>query len=755
MSITEGHRLAIEQLRKLERHRTRSLEIVEISDTPNEHGYLHIIVSISCDGIEIIPEGLQLKQRELIQIAVPALFPFNVPSAFFTTFDYTESPHVQWGRSICLYLSKDLDWNPNDGMFGFIERLGNWLIRAGIDQLDQTGEALHPPSTFAGERSQYSICSSIDLPKTSEPYWQGAVLLSPINPTTFEIKKWITGIPNNRDSYSAVLVLNEKMPYEYPATVNGLFTLLEKKGHALIDIIRFLQSIVLKKKNKTPLFFFICSPMMGIRGDDNLRHHIACWEIDDRAVKNLRALYNTYSSQSSKAEKRRKIAISNLADWSVKSETKWCTVLENRPEVTLRRDINTNMSVFSGKRVRLLGCGALGAHIASMLARANVKSLVLHDNKDVNPGILVRQPFRKTQWGINKAVALKQMIDEITDDVTVTVDTSDISDMLLSGEDTIFDTNEIIIDCTASNRIRFLLEHRFLNIAMKPQMVSMSIDLNMGSGIVVCIGKTFSCSLYGGYRKTLIHACRNKEVTGLAQRYLEKPAVPFQPIPGCSEPTFISSASDAMLYSSHLLNIAAQHLNDDDDIMTSALIAHLNDRSIVSIMTTHSDSILKDCNSGYSVHISDNAWKQIKRNIQSNKNKKNETGGLLFGERNDVLKTIWIDEVTGAPPDSKASPTKFVCGVQGVKELSEEFKKKYFNQIVSIGTWHTHPKSLPFPSMTDLQGVAGILAQNDVNREKILLLILQPKTEDEFILGAYLFVKDEDEHGNHVVKVQV
>src|SRR3546814_7707768 len=47
-----------------------------------------------------------------------------------------------------------------------------------------------------------------------------------------------------------------------------------------------------------------------------------------------------------------------------------------------------------------------------------------------------------------------------------------------------------------------------------------------------------------------------------------------------------------------------------------------------------------------------------------------ETGGLMFGEIDDSHRHIWIDEVSGPPPDSEASCSKFLCGTAGTDKLA-------------------------------------------------------------------------------------
>ena len=52
-------------------------------------------------------------------------------------------------------------------------------------------------------------------------------------------------------------------------------------------------------------------------------------------------------------------------------------VLENRPEITRRRDEGSPPAWLAGKRVLVLGCGALGAPAAEACVRAGAAALHL------------------------------------------------------------------------------------------------------------------------------------------------------------------------------------------------------------------------------------------------------------------------------------------------------------------------------------------------------------------------------------------
>ena len=56
---------------------------------------------------------------------------------------------MQWGSYLCLYAATSVEWNPADGMRGFIGRLSKWIERAAAGTLDPDGQPLHPPVVYS------------------------------------------------------------------------------------------------------------------------------------------------------------------------------------------------------------------------------------------------------------------------------------------------------------------------------------------------------------------------------------------------------------------------------------------------------------------------------------------------------------------------------------------------------------------------------------------------------------------------------
>src|SRR5260370_38972322 len=80
-------------------------------------------------------------------------------------------------------------------------------------------------------------------------------------------------------------------------------------------------------------------------------------------------------------------------------------VMETRPEVTRRRDQDTPSSWLAGRRVLVLGSGALGAPVSEFCVRASGKELTVADCAVGNPGLLVRQPYTDADIGLGKDCA--------------------------------------------------------------------------------------------------------------------------------------------------------------------------------------------------------------------------------------------------------------------------------------------------------------------------------------------------------------
>jgi len=130
------------------------------------------------------------------------------------------------------------------------------------------------------------------------------------------------------------------------------------------------------------------------------------------------------------------------------------------------------------------------------------------------------------------------------------------------------------------------------------------------------------------------------------------------------------------------------------------------------------------------------------RRIARVRSDKIETGGLIFGEIDDSHRYVWIDFVSGPPPDSIASAERFLCGVEGTRELANLRTKSSGGSSKFIGIWHTHPISRGQPSEEDLIAMVKLLhGQENPPRQVVMLIVGFAATVPA--LNYYLYRRDE------------
>lgn len=147
---SEGQAWALAQIKDICEASSGLLELIKIDEPADADHPLRTTLSIDCRSYSRTPNGLPLRSRERLAVIIPAEFPLARAEVEFTHTRYAGFPHVQWGRHICLYQAPDTEWQPSDGMFGFFQRVDEWLCAAAADELDPAGLPLHPPVAYTG-----------------------------------------------------------------------------------------------------------------------------------------------------------------------------------------------------------------------------------------------------------------------------------------------------------------------------------------------------------------------------------------------------------------------------------------------------------------------------------------------------------------------------------------------------------------------------------------------------------------------------
>jgi hypothetical protein len=103
----------------------------------------------------------------------------------------------------------------------------------------------------------------------------------------------------------------------------------------------------------------------------------------------------------------------------------------------------------------------------------------------------------------------------------------------------------------------------------------------------------------------------------------------------------------------------------------------------------------------------------------------NETGGVLLGYFDLVLRKVFIVDAFSAPADSQEAPTGFVRGVAGLEEALKEAGRRTGHVVGYVGEWHSHPRNhSAAPSRDDVMLLAHLAGGWEAEGLPALMLIV-------------------------------
>jgi integrative and conjugative element protein (TIGR02256 family) len=542
------------------------------------------------------------------------------------------------------------------------------------------------------------------------------------------------------------------MPYEFPKKMGELFSELEGRGVSGSLLVAALRVAVLLNRETDPLFVVLGTPMRGIAGSTDKKFHLAAWYVDPAMVQGLRLgllQFNPDPRLQQLGEEVEQI----VWDWLHVADVNWCLVREDRPEIVIPRDRDSAMAWFKGKAVSIWGCGALGSHIAEFLARAGVRKLVLRDSAFVTPGIIARQLFSDGDIGKPKVTALSARLRAIRPSIEIEEQIGNILTGPLSTGDWT-DATDVVIETTAAGTVMNKAEAVRRRSHANCSFISMALGHMAQNAMILIAAADHSGGPLDIDRKLRQECYRRPELRAFSEEFW--PSEPrtqvFQPEPGCSDPTFTGSCADVAMLAAAMLNLTAQELS----VLGAPAVAHLlaqpakpdSNLWIHKRFLWPADQVFDDLSSGYQVRLSATAWSEMKGWIAANDRTRGtqvETGGLLFGERSELLKIVWVDDLSGPPLDSSHSESGFVCGIQGTAELTREKATRTMGLVRFLGMWHTHPNGLPVPSATDMRGIEQLIQTTQTPRGSSLMLIVGGEASRNYSIASYLFDREDFE----------
>jgi hypothetical protein len=677
-------------------------------------------IALDCSGIASSPDGIRLRARETFSLEISPEFPFTVPQVSVSHTRWAGTPHVQWQHIICLYAAPSVGWLPADGMRGLLDRLITWLRRAAAGDLDPEGQPLHPPVAYVSLSAGVAVVRP-DLPAsapeqttaTSGPARMLIAVCHQDRPDRVDVTEWVTpqqwtmrfraaelngdvDKDGRRVLGAAVILLGQDIGFEYPAEAStllaGLDTLGVDRGSVLsllgtvATINARLDAVLVNREFEQvarPLCLFLGTPSRWMPGAGRKRTHLVCWRLDQTGQQVLAAARSPGSSDQDLARA--------TAAWLDQAATTWIPVMEARSEVTIRRDNGTPTAWLAGKRVLVLGCGALGAPAAEICVRADAAEVTIADNGIVSPGILVRQPYQDADIGQYKAITLACRLNQIHAGNRVSALPQDIIVTVLTEEMNAAQF-DLIIDATANAAVASRLEYlRAQSPGSWPLVMTMLIGHQARRGVVALARPEASGAGRDVLRKLGLAASLDPAwpLADVREDFFPDPPRTefFQPEPGCSDPTFTGSAAETGALAAHLitagLDAFADRAGSRADQPLALAIVRLDHpdvgdrRSAVSWLGWQNDLVIHDGSAGFQVRFSATAVRELRAESARGarlRGRDIETGGMLLGEIDEACHCIWIDTVTGPSPDSRLSAFHFDHGTEGTGELIDHYR---------------------------------------------------------------------------------
>lgn len=732
------------------------------SDRDDAREITTFLVSLDTHGIETANGGIRVRDRERFRIDVQDTFPAVPPTVRSDHQRWAGTPHVQWRRQLCLYAAPSVEWNPSDGMRGLISRLNLWLQRAAASELDPDGQPLHPPAVYtdyangfvvlrpdigslapwvtpAGDRTRvvYGRCTRRD--------------------SRVDVQDWLT-IEQLRDLFSAgeltaigadgreaffapLILISDTLDMEYPDTARGLVESLAESDFSkeqLLDALVLTRAInslagaALDGDDAVPVLMFLGTPARRVEAGGMLAH-VTAWNFDALGAK-ITKLVGMVSPENSELSTE----IRDLADqWLQIAKIRWMVMHEARTEVTNRRDTGSSAEWLRGKRVLVLGAGALGGPIAEHCVRAGVAQLHIIDKGAIGPGILVRQPYADADIGYNKAERLAARLSLIRNDFEVTGSRENVVSGIVRKPEHLLDF-DLVVDATADIGVRVGLESvRAANRAVWPVTITALFGHTAQRGVAVI---SRSGAAGGGHDllRRLAIDTSTKAQPGweeIASDLFPNPprTERFFPEPGCSAPTFTGSAMDTVGLASALFAAALGGIASRPELSMFAVGCDLTPGAAgvrPRVIEWTDDLVLPDQTGEYEVRISGRALNEMRTEARRGRRVREdrvETGGMLLGSLDGATQTIYVDSVSGPSPDSHLSRTYFDHGTEGTQDIIDVFRRTTADRVGFVGMWHTHPFGPASPSETDELGMSEIVALDGTGRRALMVILGGPE----------------------------
>jgi proteasome lid subunit RPN8/RPN11 len=721
---------------------------------------VEVRVWLSSASLPSAEQGIPLEEWEPIDVFIPEGFPLDPPIAASGRCDFVELPHQAFGSGFCVRVSPS-DWDPSAGMPGFLQSLIGVYRRIALGTLEGQLRPWRPPDSYPPTGC---VVIKADLPHDDRAT-PGAFL------------RWAVGVRVGDDRIDVAEWLGPGGAIDQEHDLTSALSGELERVRGRVPGAFLIPAAVLPKPIAFEYFNFIAKLLVRLRAQDMDGNVLLSWLVDAMAVNRppgerqepdqaepgmmlfrspadtrfttadpearfaaawltpadsrlLTAVLTAESDSEAQEEMRRELTVAPV---------RWAQVYDGRPETVWRRETGRAAEKLAGSRVLVLGCGGLGAPIAEHCVRAGAARVHVVDSATVSPGILVRQPYEDADIGKPKAEVLARRLDRIRPETTVTALEADVlsADVLGEGQ---LDGYDLIIDATANRSVATKLERsRRDQHSRWPALVTVAISQRATAGVAAVTPRGSVGAGVDLLRRLGLETLANPALADIYAEFFPRRSekINFQPEPGCSDSTFIGSATDISALAAQLLDGALTRLESPAEAQSSQQRKSLSITRLgrdgeakptrVVLDITH-DRVVSDSAGTYQLRLDEPTMEIIRRHIVKSAGSGSpgscHTGGLLLGQFDDACQIVWVSRATSLPPGSTADPLRIELNVPAVRDYLRECRQRSGGMRSLVGFWHTHPGGAVTPSRIDRDTMQGLIDRSDGRLLRMLLLVL-------------------------------
>jgi proteasome lid subunit RPN8/RPN11 len=649
------------------------------------------------------------------------------PTAFALRHDFPPVPHLILGppgspKHLCLYdipwSEARVDWTPA----AFIERVRHWLARTARGELHAPDQLLEPllaptPYTlvlpaafFNADQDEAAMARlSVRLAESTRPQvliarqpavkdqWQGGVDFV------------LTGLRCQPQQHGVVRYA--------PPDLAGLHDLVAQAGCDLLGVLRGRIGLWAGDADVTRARLIIAVAMPKTRDHDGEVEAEDVWAfLTSATLAEVGLAIGCLESMPSYVEGAQRVARMIRIDESKRGEDVGIELVA--PVLALDRRAAARASgrpAPDDRRILAVGCGALGSHVVTNLAREAFGLWTLIDPDHLLPHNVARHAAMSSAVGHAKVDVLACLMGNISDGQAPTMAIQ--ADVLAPGDakeelGRAYASADLIVDMSASVAVARHLAH---DVASHARRVSLFFNPAGTDLVVLAEDAARTIRLDALEMQHYQATAAIPELDG----HLAASASGIRYARSCRDVSSAIPESRVAL----LAAIAGAELRRvADDPAATVAVWRVRDADLgVDPIRPAARPVNAEAYSGWQVVADKGLIERLRQ--QRAERLPNETGGVLIGSFDVQRSIVHVVEMVPSPADSEEWPTLYIRGAQGLADRVEHIQASTLHRLRYVGEWHSHPDGVGCdPSSDDLkvldwvsenmaaEGLPGIMA---------------------------------------------